>query len=82
MKKEAYHINYVLEQIDLAAKYGQRVNIRAWKKNGEEVDYAGWIPTSGHWRGTIHRLKNPVNGQVRAVIDVLIYEYNGHPVYL
>lgn len=81
--KEAYHINYVLEQLDLAAKYRQRVHLKAWKKkNGEVADYSGWIPTSGHWRGGIHRLMNPVNGQVRAVIDVLIFEFNGHTVYL
>ena len=82
MKKEAYHVNYVLEQLDLAAKYRQRVHLKAWKKDGHEVDYSGWIPTSGHWRGGIHRLMNPVNGEVRAVVDVLIYEFNGHTVYL
>ncbi len=81
--KEAIHINYVLEQLDLAAKYKQRVRLKAWKKeNAEVVDYSGWIPTSGHWRGGIHRLMNPVNGQVRAVVDVLIFEFNEHPVYL
>lgn len=83
MTNEAYHINYVLEQLDLAAKYRQRVSVKAWKKeNGEVADYSGWIPTGSHWRGGIHRLANPVNGQVRAVIDVLIFEFNGHPVYL
>lgn len=80
--KEALHINYVLEQLDLAAKYKQRVQLKAWKKDGNAVDYSGWIPTSGHWRGDIHRLMNPVNNEIRAVIDVLIYEYNGHQVYL
>ena len=80
--KEALHINYVLEQLDLAAKYKQRVQLKVWKKDGNEVDYDGWIPTSGHWRGGIHRLMNPVNNQIRAVIDVLIYEFNGHQVYL
>ncbi len=80
--KEAYHINYVLEQLDLAAKYRQKVSVKAWKKDGEVVDYTGWVPTSGHWRGGIHRLQNPVNNQVRAVIDVLIFEFNGHSVYL
>ena len=81
--KEAYHINYVLEQLDLAAKYRQKVRVKAWQKeNGEVVDYTGWIPTGSHWRGGIHRLMNPINGQVRAVIDVLIFEFNGHSVYL
>lgn len=82
MNKEALHINYVLEQMDLAAKYRQRVSVKAWKKDGNGVEYAGWIPTSGHWRGGIHRLMNPANGEIRAVIDVLIYEFNGHQVYL
>ena len=52
------------------------------KKDGNAVDYSGWMPTGSHWRRGIHRLMNPVNGQVRAVIDVLIFEYNGQPVYL
>ena len=29
MKQEAIHINYVLEQLDLAAKYKQRVRLKA-----------------------------------------------------
>jgi hypothetical protein len=83
MAKEAYHINYVLERMDLAVKYKQQVRLKAWKKeNGEVVDYYGWIPTGSHWRGGIHRLLNPANGEIRAVIDVLIFEYNQHPVYL
>jgi len=82
MKREAIHINYVLEQLDLAAKYKQRVLLKAWKKDGNVVDYSGWIPVGSHWRRGIHRLLNPVNGEVRAVIDVLIFEYNGQPVYL
>ena len=80
--KEAIHINYVLEQLDLAAKYKQRVELKAWKKDGNEVDYSGWIPVGSLWRRGIHRLLNPVNGEVRAVIDVLIHEFNGHTVYL
>ncbi len=82
MNKEAFHINYVLEQLDLAAKYRQKVHLKAWKKDGNVVDYSGWIPVGAHWRGGIHRLMNPVNKEVRAVIDVLIFEYNGHTVYL
>ena len=82
MNKEAFHINYVLEQLELAAKYRQKVHLKAWKKDGNVVDYSGWIPVGAHWRGGIHRLMNPVNGEVRAVIDVLIFEYNGHTVYL
>ena len=80
--KEALHINYVLEQLDVAAKYHQKVDLKAWKKDGNVVDYSGWIPVGAHWRGGIHRLMNPINGDVRAVIDVLIYEFNGHTVYL
>lgn len=80
--KEALHINEVLQLLDKAGKERRKVNVRAWKKDGNEVDYSGWIPLTGHWRGGIHRLMNPVNGEVRAVIDVLIYEFNGHTVYL
>lgn len=80
--KEALHINEVLQLLDKAGKERRKVNVRAWKKDGNEVDYSGWIPLTGHWRGGIHRLMNPVNGEVRAVIDVLIFEFNGHTVYL
>jgi hypothetical protein len=80
--KEALHINEVLQLLDKAGEERRKVNVRAWKKDGSEVDYIGWLPLTGHWRGGIHRLMNPVNGDVRAVIDVLIYEFNGHTVYL
>ena len=80
--KKALHINEVLQLLDKAGEERRKVNVRAWKKDGNEVDYIGWLPLTGHWRGGIHRLMNPVNGDVRAVIDVLIYEFNGHTVYL
>ena len=80
--KEAIHINDVLQLLDKAGEERKKVNVRAWKKDGNEVDYIGWLPLTGHWRGGIHRLMNPVNGDVRAVIVVLIYEFNGHTVYL
>lgn len=80
--KEAVHINEVLQLLDKAGKEHKKVNVRAWKKDGNEVDYIGWLPLTGHWRGGTHRLMNPINGDVRAVIDVLIYEFNGHTVYL
>ena len=80
--KEALHINEVLKLLDKAGEERRKVNVRAWKKDGNEVDYIGWLPLTGHWRGGIHRLMNPINGDVRAVIDVLIYEFNGHTVYL
>ena len=80
--KEALHINEVLQLLDKAGKERKKVNVRAWKKDGNEVDYIGWLPLTGHWRGGFHRLMNPQNGEVRAVIDVLICEFNGHTVYL
>ena len=80
--KGALHINEVLQLLDKAGKERRKVDVRAWKKDGNEVDYIGWLPLTGHWRGGIHRLMNPQNGEVRAVIDVLIYEFNGHTVYL
>ena len=80
--KEALHINEVLQLLDKAGEERKKVNVKAWKKDGNEVDYIGWLPLTGHWRGGIHRLRNPKNGEVRAVIDVLIYEFNGHTVYL
>ncbi|MBE6262309.1 MAG: maintenance system killer protein, partial [Prevotella sp.] len=66
--KEALHINEVLQLLDKAGEERRKVNVRAWKKDGNEVDYIGWLPLTGHWRGGIHRLMNPQNGEVRAVI--------------
>ena len=80
--KEALHINDVLKLLDKAGEERKKVNVRAWKKDGNEVGYIGWLPLTGHWRGGIHRLMNPVNGEIRAVVDVLIFEFNEHPVYL
>lgn len=48
MAQEAIHINYALQLLDLAARYRQKVDLRAWKKNGEEVRYSGWIPVGSH----------------------------------
>ena len=72
----------MLQLLDKAGKEHRKVDVRAWKSEGNEVDYIGWLPLTGHWRGGIHRLMNPANREVRAVIDVLIYEFNGHTVYL
>ena len=52
--KEALHINEVLQLLDKAGKERRKVDVRAWKKDGNEVDYIGWLPLTGHWRGGIH----------------------------
>ncbi len=49
---------------------------------GEIHRYDGWKVISSWWRGGTHDLVNPVNGQIRKVIDVLIFNVNGHPVYI
>ena len=45
--KEALHINEVLQLLDKAGKERKKVNVRAWKKDGNEVDYIGWLPLTG-----------------------------------
>ena len=82
MMKTAIHINEVLKLLDKAAAEKSQVNLKAWKDNGEVVEYNGWYVHGSHWRGGLHRLRNPQNGQIRNVCDVFIFEFNGQPVYL
>ena len=49
---------------------------------GELRRYDGWQVISSHWRGGTHNLLNPSSGQKRKVIDVMMFEINGHPIYL
>ena len=82
MTKPAIHINEMLKLLDKAAEERSQVNLKAWKDNGEVVEYHGWYVHGSHWRGGLHRLRNPQNGQIRNVCDVFIFEFNGQPVYL
>lgn len=68
--------------LDVAFESKQRVFVKAWASDGRIVEYNGWLVSSSNWRGGWHRLMNPANNQVRTVPDMLIFNINGHPIYL
>lgn len=82
MPKSAYHINEVLKLMDKARDDGATVNLKAWSSEGEVIDYNGWMVKGGSWRGGFHRLVNPVNGEVRTVPDIYIFNFMGKTVFL
>lgn len=82
MPKSAYHINEVLKLMDKARDEGATVNLKAWSSEGEVIDYNGWMVKGGSWRGGFHRLVNPVNGEVRTVPDIYIFNFKGKTVFL
>lgn len=82
MAKQAYHINDVCLLLDKAKADEAAVNLQAWTSDGRVIDYSGWLVKGGSWRGGFHRLMNPVNGEVRTVPDIYIFNFLGKPVFL
>ena len=81
--KRPIHFTEMKKQLDIAKIRAQLVNLRCWElKSGDIIDYRGWLVIGSHWRGGTHRLKNPVNGQIRMVRDITIFEFMGHEIYL
>lgn len=81
--KKPIHLTEIKKQLDIAKIRAQLVNLRCWElKSGDIIDYRGWLVIGSHWRGGTHRLKNPVNGQIRMVRDITIFEFMGHEIYL
>ncbi|MFR7598930.1 MAG: maintenance system killer protein [Prevotella sp.] len=68
--------------MDTAYQRRQTLNIKAFRSDGNRVEYRGWIIHHQYWRGGYVRLVNPVNRQIRLVPEVFIYEINGMKVYL
>lgn len=68
--------------MDTAYQRRQTLNIKAFRSDGNRVEYRGWIIHHQYWRGGYVRLVNPVNRQIRLVPEVFIYEINGRKVYL
>ena len=59
------------------------VNLTVLKLDGTKVEYKGWQVLSSHWKRGTHDLINPyARERIRKVIDVLIFEINGHQVYI
>ncbi len=72
----------MIKTLDIASINKETVNIEAWANDGSIIHYNGWEVIGRYWRGNIHKLKNPVNGQIRAVKDIFIFKINGNTVYL
>ena len=80
--KRSYHISEVEFLLDKAKKDGMQVNIEALHVTGALNTFNGWYVQGGFWRGGFHRLRNPVNGEIRTVCDVLIMKFNNCSMYL
>lgn len=76
------HFSEMQRLMDTAYQRRQTLNIKAFRSDGNRVEYRGWIIHHQYWRGGYVRLVNPVNRQIRLVLEVFIYEINGRKVYL
>lgn len=80
--KRSYHISEVEFLLDKAKKDGMQVNVAALDSTGALNEFYGWYVQGGYWRGGFHRLRNPVNGEIRTLCDVLIMKFNNCSMYL
>lgn len=76
------HFSEMQRLMDTTYQRRQTLNIKAFRSDGNRVEYRGWIIHHQYWRGGYVRLVNPVNRQIRLVPEVFIYEINGMKVYL
>lgn len=76
------HFSEMQRLMDTAYQRRQTLNIKAFRSDGNRVEYRGWIIHHQYWRGGYVRLVNPVNRQIRLVPEVFIYEINGRKIYL
>lgn len=76
------HFSEMQRLMDTAYQRRQTLNIKAFRSDGNRVEYRGWIIHHQYWRGGYVRLVNPVNRHIRLVPEVFIYEINGMKVYL
>lgn len=76
------HFSEMQRLMNTAYQRRQTLNIKAFRSDGNRVEYRGWIIHHQYWRGGYVRLVNPVNRQIRLVPEVFIYEINGMKVYL
>ena len=66
---------------ECAAKH-EVVSIVALARDGHKVVMNGWTVTSGNSVGRTHNYRSNENGEIRKIIDVLLFYVNGHPVYI
>lgn len=76
------HFSEMQRLMDTAYQRRQTLNIKAFRSDGNRVEYRGWIIHHQYWRGGYVKLVNPVNREIRLVPEVFIYEINGRKVYL
>ena len=80
--KSALYLKDAQLYLDDCQKRKEPVSITALKADGHLMTLDGWLCISGWWEKGSHDFKNPTNGQIRKVRDVLIMSVNGHPVYI
>lgn len=76
------HFSEMQRLMDTAYQRRQTLNIKAFRSDGNRVEYRGWIIHHQYWKGGYVRLVNPVNREIRLVPEVFIYEINGRKVNL
>ena len=80
--KAAIHLKDAQLFLDECLQKREKVWITALDKDGNVHHYDGWLVQSSYWRAGTHDLYNPVSRQIRKIRDVLIFEINGHPIYI
>lgn len=79
----AMHLKDVQKSMDIARINGQTVDVWCWEKQtGNILHYKGWYVIGSYWRRGTHRLRNPLNSEVRELRDINIFRYNNHEVYV
>lgn len=82
MTKSALYLKDAQLFLDSCVTTRELVSVTNLDREGKLMHLVGWHCTSGSWRAGAHIFRNPRNGQIRKVRDVLIFNINGHPVYL
>ena len=80
--KSAIHLKEAQLVLDECKRTHEKVWVTALKQNGEKMILDGWLVQSSWWEAGTHDFYNPVSRQIRKVRDILIFEINGHPVYI
>lgn len=68
--------------LDECIKTRELVSLTVLLQDGTLRRYDGWMVISSHWKGGSHTLKSPTSKEIRKVRDILIFNINGHPIYL
>ena len=81
--KSAINLKAAQLFLDECIETRELVSIVALKQDGTKVVYEGWQVISSWWQRGTHNILNPKNRQqIRKLREVLIFEINGHPVYI